>query len=154
VRKTVITDLTGLKNAWSWTVCLVLQCLASGFRNPFFSSPNPFCTNTHPRVLHNEEPHLRTLFFLTAVLQKYSYCTLSPPPQQKKTQTPNRKTNPQTKSTMQTDYDLTWQTKSWQWHVLSGCCQLRTGSQPAFFLLHEDLTVTPSTGPRGIRAET
>lgn len=73
------------------------------------------------------------------------------PPKKK---SPNQKTNSQTKPTIQPGHDLTWQSKCWQWRVLSGCCQLRTGSQPTFFLLHEDLTVTPSAGPHGTRAET
>lgn len=45
-RKTIIIDVMGLKIAWSWTVCLLSQCLASGFSCLLCCFPNALCMNT------------------------------------------------------------------------------------------------------------
>lgn len=140
----------GLKIAWSWTVCLLLQCLASGFQD-FFFFPLPFLIILAIQIYNPGSSPMKNLctLLLTAVLQKCLLYSSTPSLPKRK---PGRKTNPQTKTTIQIGYDLTWQSKCWQWCVLSGCCRLCTGSQPTFFLLHEDLTVTPGAEPHGIRA--
>lgn len=96
-------------------------------------------------VLHYEEPHPCTLL-LAALVQKY---VIVPPP--KKNPKPlNKHKNKHTKKNHYTNRARANLTKQM---LAMACCRLRAGSQPAFFVLHEDLSMTPSTGCRGIRAQ-
>lgn len=125
-RKTVIIDVMGLKIAWSWTVCLLLLCLASGFSWLlfFFFLMLYVWTQAGPSISGTSSMHS----FLSCHCAEIYFFVPSPSPPQRKKIPLKQKVKPAKRNLYTNRHELTWQSKCWQWHIFSGCCQLRSGS--------------------------